>query len=50
MEIVGGKCRVKLSGESEVNTYAAGQSFNAPANSSFEIETLETLDYVCHYA
>ncbi len=49
MEIIGGKCRVKLAGESEVNTYAAGQSFNAPANSSFEIETLETLDYVCHY-
>ncbi|MEA5098703.1 MAG: pyrimidine/purine nucleoside phosphorylase [Burkholderiaceae bacterium] len=49
MEIIGGQCRVKLAGESEAKTYAAGQSFKAPGNSSFEIETIETLDYVCHY-
>ncbi|MBS1213079.1 MAG: hypothetical protein H6R26_1696 [Proteobacteria bacterium] len=49
MEVVGGVCRVKLNGESEWKTYGAGQSFSVPGNSSFEIETLELLDYVCHF-
>ena len=39
MEIVAGKCRVKL----------AGDSFEVPANSSFDIEPLETVHYVCHF-
>ncbi|MBP8852803.1 MAG: DUF1255 family protein, partial [Moraxellaceae bacterium] len=26
-----------------------GQSFSVPGNSSFDIETLEMLDYVCHF-
>jgi purine/pyrimidine-nucleoside phosphorylase len=49
MEIIGGQCRVKLAGESDVKTYGAGQSFNVPGNSSFEIEALEATDYVCHF-
>jgi uncharacterized protein YaiE (UPF0345 family) len=49
MEINGGKCRIRLPGEDAWTTYAAGQSFNVPANSAFDIETLETLDYVCHF-
>ncbi|MES2935602.1 MAG: pyrimidine/purine nucleoside phosphorylase [Pseudomonadota bacterium] len=49
MEIVGGKCQVKLAGESEWTTYSAGQQFEVAANSKFDIETLETLDYVCHF-
>jgi purine/pyrimidine-nucleoside phosphorylase len=49
MEIIGGKCRVQLAGTSAWQTYAAGQSFNVPGNSSFQIETQETLDYVCHF-
>ena len=35
--------------EEEWKTYEGGQNFNVPGNSSFEIETLETLDYVCHF-
>ncbi|MBI4191510.1 MAG: DUF1255 family protein [Betaproteobacteria bacterium] len=27
----------------------AGDSFKVPANSSFNIEPLETLDYLCHF-
>lgn len=50
MEVLGGRCRVRLAGESGWQEYAAGQSFNVPGNSSFEIETLELLDYVCHFA
>jgi len=49
MEILGGKCRVRLKGSSEWTSYAAGSSFSVPGNSAFEIETLETLDYVCHF-
>lgn len=50
MEVLGGRCRVRLDGESGWQEYAAGQSFDVPGNSSFEIETLELLDYVCHFA
>uniref|UniRef100_E6QUJ0 Uncharacterized protein n=1 Tax=mine drainage metagenome TaxID=410659 RepID=E6QUJ0_9ZZZZ len=49
MEINAGVCRVRLSGETEWETYRAGESFHVPADSQFDIETLELLDYVCHY-
>ena len=50
MEVIGGKCRVKLAGSDQWSEYGAGQSFDVPGNSSFTIDTLETLDYVCHFA
>jgi len=51
METVAGSCRVKLAGESEWKSYGAGQSFNVPGNSSFEIEVAgEPYHYVCHFA
>ena len=49
MEVTGGKCRVLLAAGSDWKTYEAGQQFEVPGNSSFDIETLETLDYVCHF-
>lgn len=49
MEINSGLCRVRLNGESEWKTYQAGESFSVPGDSRFEIETLELLDYVCHF-
>jgi hypothetical protein len=49
MEINAGKCKVKLAGESEWKTYQAGEQFSVPGDSRFDIETLETLDYVCHF-
>ncbi|WP_175834575.1 pyrimidine/purine nucleoside phosphorylase [Burkholderia anthina] len=49
MEVQGGKCRVKLDGSSEWQTYSAGESFSVPGKSRFDIEVLETLDYVCSY-
>jgi hypothetical protein len=49
MEINAGKCRVRLAGQTAWREFAAGQSFAVPGNSSFDIETLETLDYVCHF-
>jgi uncharacterized protein YaiE (UPF0345 family) len=49
VEINAGVCRVRLKDESEWKEYRAGQRFSVSGNSSFEIETLETLDYVCHF-
>jgi uncharacterized protein YaiE (UPF0345 family) len=49
MEITAGSCRVKLAGESDWVSYTAGQSFQVPGNSSFQIEASEPLDYVCHF-
>ncbi|MDO9420584.1 MULTISPECIES: pyrimidine/purine nucleoside phosphorylase [Herminiimonas] len=49
MELNAGKCRIRLADATEWNTYEGGQQFEVPANSSFDIETVETLDYVCHF-
>ena len=49
MELNAGKCRIRLKGQDAWQTYEGGQRFEVPGNSSFDIETLETLDYVCHF-
>ncbi len=49
MEIVSGSCRVRLGGSDEWQTYSAGENFDVLGNSSFEIETTEMVDYVCHF-
>ena len=49
MELNAGSCRIRLKGESDWKTYSGGQKFSVPANSSFDIETTQTLDYVCHF-
>jgi uncharacterized protein YaiE (UPF0345 family) len=49
MEIVGGICKVRLDGASDWQTYGAGQEFKVLGNSKFDIETVETVDYVCHF-
>jgi uncharacterized protein YaiE (UPF0345 family) len=49
MEIVGGKCRVRLAGAGAWTEYQGGQQFSIAADSAFDIETLEQLDYVCHF-
>lgn len=50
MEITGGRCRVRLQDETVWHEYKTGDQFEIVGNSSFDIEVLETLDYVCHYA
>ena len=49
VEINAGKCKICLKGATEWTTYGAGESFSVPGDSSFEIETIEMLDYVCHF-
>ncbi|WP_334170015.1 pyrimidine/purine nucleoside phosphorylase [Zoogloea sp.] len=51
MEGVAGSCRVRLKGEAEWKSYGAGESFQVPGNSSFDIEVAdEAYHYVCHFA
>ena len=49
MEVLVGACRVKLNGGSDWASYGAGTEFSVPGNSGFDIETSETLHYVCHF-
>ncbi len=49
VEITAGTCRVRLPGDKDWRVLRTGDSFRVPANSTFDIEPLETLDYVCHF-
>lgn len=49
MELIEGRCRVTLKGQTAAREYRGGESFSVPGNSAFDIETLETLHYVCHF-
>ena len=49
MEIVAGRCRVRLAGGDAWQEYEGGQRFDVPGDSAFDIETLEMVDYVCHF-
>jgi uncharacterized protein YaiE (UPF0345 family) len=49
MEIVGGRCRVRLPGATSWQEIQAGDRFEVGANASFDIETSETVDYICHF-
>jgi hypothetical protein len=49
MELLQGHCRVRMAGSDTWTEYAGGQSFEVGGNSSFDIETLENLHYVCHF-
>ena len=50
MEIVAGSCVVKLDGQSGTATYAAGQAFEVPAKSGFDIEVKSGIcEYICSF-
>ena len=49
MEIVAGRCRVQLAGSGSTKDYGPGEEFSVAANSSFRIEALEPVHYVCHF-
>lgn len=49
MEINRGECKIRLKDEDNWTIYKAGDKFAVPGNSSFDIETSEMLDYVCHF-
>lgn len=50
MEIVAGACTVKLDRQAAVNSYSAGQLFEVPSKSGFDIEIKAgTCEYICSY-
>lgn len=49
MELTQGGCKVKLDGSDEWQGYKDGESFTVAANSGFDIEVSELLDYICHF-
>jgi purine/pyrimidine-nucleoside phosphorylase len=50
MEIVAGQCSVKLDGQTTTANYSAGQAFQVPANSGFDIEVGQGIcEYICSF-
>jgi purine/pyrimidine-nucleoside phosphorylase len=49
MECVGGACEYKLAGSDAWVTSSAGEKFNVPGNSKFEIRVGEAYHYICHF-
>jgi hypothetical protein len=50
MEIVAGACSVKLDGQDAVKDYGAGQAFEVPAKSGFDIEVKSGIcEYICSF-
>jgi hypothetical protein len=49
IDVTQGHCRVKLADQQNWTGYQAGDSFDVPGHSSFEIEIDDLLDYVCHF-
>jgi purine/pyrimidine-nucleoside phosphorylase len=50
MEIVAGECAVRLDGQSSTQSYRAGQSFEVPAKSGFDIEVAQAIcEYICSF-
>ena len=48
IDVTQGRVRVRI-GAGEWQGFNAGQSFDVPAKSRFDIEVQELLDYVCHF-
>ena len=49
MECVAGSCEYKLAGTQEWKKSSAGEKFEVPGNSSFEIRVAEAYHYICHF-
>ncbi|MGE5371184.1 MAG: pyrimidine/purine nucleoside phosphorylase [Solirubrobacterales bacterium] len=49
MEILAGTLDVKLPGSSSWTSFKAGQTFDVPANSVFQLVVKEIADYCCSY-
>mgnify|MGYP003588329139 CR=1 FL=1 len=50
MECVAGACEYRLAGSDTWQTSQAGDRFEVPANSSFDIRVQDAYHYICHYA
>ena len=49
MEMLSGDLEIRLPGEENFKTLNTPESFNVPANSSFDIKIKSVTDYCCSY-
>ncbi|MGZ3423139.1 MAG: pyrimidine/purine nucleoside phosphorylase [Polyangiales bacterium] len=49
MTIVSGEVRVRIDGTSEFVVYAAGTSFEVPAQSGFDVRATQPAGYLCEF-
>ena len=49
MEITSGKLNLKIQNDIEWTLIKDGMDFNIPKNSSFKVEVLEIVNYICSY-
>lgn len=49
IDVTQGRCRVRLAGAANAREYQAGDSFDIPGDTHFDIEVVDLLDYVCHF-
>eukprot|EP00667_Euglena_gracilis_P017529 EG_transcript_18488 len=49
MQITAGACTYRLDGTNATVAVAAGGQFEIPANSGFDIEVTDTVQYICSY-
>ena len=49
MEMMSGKLSIKLPGEENFKTLTTPESFNVPANTSFDLKIETVTDYCCSY-
>lgn len=50
MDIISGDCRVQLAGDKSWKSYKAGESFNVPGNSAFDISVEGGItEYLCTF-
>lgn len=50
MEIIAGNCTVKLDGQNQTSAFTAGQYFDVPASSGFEIKVEGGIcEYICSF-
>ena len=49
MEIMSGKLNFKLQNDEDWKSIKDGMNFNIPKNSSFKVEVVELVNYICSY-
>ncbi len=49
MECVAGSCEYKLAGTDAWVKSSAGEKFNVPGNSKFDIRVADAYHYICHF-
>jgi purine/pyrimidine-nucleoside phosphorylase len=50
MEIIAGACKVKIDGSSDTRDYSAGQFFDVPGKSGFDIQVTSGIcEYICSF-